>query len=301
MRARLPDRADVVERAGARVAFEVCGDGEQAVFLIPPSTITHSRSWKGQIPFLARSRRVVTTDGRGTGRSDRCAVAARHAPNEVVADLCAVLDAAGVERAVVVAHCHALGWALRLAVEHSDRVTGLVAISPGVALAPDYDYAAEGARRWADTLDRPTGWAMRNREFWRRAGGYRAWVEFFFDQLLPEAHSTKPCEDTVSWALDTDAESMIAEREGRAAPGPPEAEELCRRLRCPVLVIHGTDDRCQPLERARRMAELTGGELVVIEGAGHLPHARDPVRVNLEIDAFLPRCGARREPLAELA
>jgi pimeloyl-ACP methyl ester carboxylesterase len=289
MRARDPDASGFIERAGAQVAFEVCGSGDQAVFLIPPSTITHSRSWKGQIPFLARRCRVLTTDGRGTGRSDRCAVAARHLPDEVVADLCAVLDAADVERAVVVAHCHALGWALRLAVERPERVTGLVAISPGVALSPDYDYAAESIRRWADTLESPNGWAMRNRQFWRRDGGYRAWVEFFFDQLLPEPHSTKPYEDAVSWALDTDAEAMIAEREGRAAPGPAEAEALCSGLRCPVLVIHGTHDHCQPLTRALRMAELTAGELVVIEGAGHLPHARDPVKVNLEIERFLRR------------
>jgi pimeloyl-ACP methyl ester carboxylesterase len=178
---------------------------------------------------------------------------------------------------------------LRLAVGHAERVVGLVAISPGVALAPDYVYAADGARRWADTLDSPTGWEMRNRQFWRRDGGYRAWVEFFFDQLLPEPHSTKPYEDAVSWALDTDAEAMIAEREGRAAPGPAEAEALCRSLQCPVLVIHGTDDHCQPLARGLRMAELTAGELLVIEGAGHLPHARDPVKVNLEIERFLRR------------
>jgi pimeloyl-ACP methyl ester carboxylesterase len=37
------------------------------------------------------------------------------------------------------------------------------------------------------------------------------------------------------------------------------------------------------------VAEITGGDLVVMEGAGHLPHARDPVRVNLEIAAFLRR------------
>jgi pimeloyl-ACP methyl ester carboxylesterase len=292
VRARQPDRTGLVDRAGARVAFEVVGDGDQTVFLIPPSTITHSRSWKGQIPFLSRRCRVLTTDGRGTGDSDRCAVAARHRPDEVVDDLCAVLDAAGVERAVVVTHCHALGWALRLAVRHAERLTGLVAISPGVALAPDYENATEAARRWADTLDSPSGWAMRNRQFWRRDGGYRAWVEFFFDELLPEAHSTKAYEDTVGWALDTDAEAMIAEREGRAAPTSAEAEELCRRLRCPVLVIHGTDDRCQPLERAMRMAELTAGDLVVMEGSGHLPHARDPIKVNLEIAAFLRRVGA---------
>ena len=128
---------------------------------------------------------------------------------------------------------------------------------------------------------------MRNRRFWRTDGGYRAWVEFFFEQQLPEAHSTKQHEDTVSWALDTEVEAMIAEREGRQAPAGTEAEELCGRVRCPVLVIHGSDDRCQPLARGRRVAELTGGELVVLDGSGHLPHVRDPVRVNRLIIDFV--------------
>ena len=68
-------------------------------------------------------------------------------------------------------------------------------------------------------MDAPVGWSMRNRHFWRQDNGYRGWVEFFFGQQLPEPHSTKQYEDTVGWALDTDAEAMIAEREGRAAPG----------------------------------------------------------------------------------
>src|SRR5437588_5947425 len=98
------------------------------------------------------------------------------------------------------------------------------------------------------------GWDMRNRHFWRQ--DYRAWVELFFDQLLPEAHSTKHQEDAVGWAMETDAETMIVEREGRQAPSSPKAaEELCRRVRCPVLVIHGSDDRCQPMARGKRLAE----------------------------------------------
>ena len=69
------------------------------------------------------------------------------------------------------------------------------------------------------------------------------------------------------------------------------AASVCSEIRCPVLVINGDRDKCQPPERSRRVAELTGGDLVVLEGAGHLPNARDPVRVNLEIDAFLARIG----------
>ena len=101
-------------------------------------------------------------------------------------------------------------------------------------------------------------------------------------------HSTKQFEDTVAWALDTEPEAMIAEREGRRRPDAARRPRSCAGgCRCPVLVIHGTDDRCQPLARGRRVAELTGGELVVLDGSGHLPHVRDPVRVNRLIIDFV--------------
>jgi pimeloyl-ACP methyl ester carboxylesterase len=53
-----------------------------------------------------------------------------------------------------------------------------------------------------------------------------------------------------------------------------------------VLVVHGTKDRISPLRRGRALAEATGGELVVLEGAGHIPQARDPVKVNLLLREF---------------
>ena len=113
---------------------------------------------------------------------------------------------------------------------------------------------------------------MRNRSFWRTDDGYRRWIEFFFDQQLPEPHSTKQYEDTVSWAMDTEARGDDRRARGPAPRPGPRPKSCAGRGSCPVLVIHGTDDRCQPLERAR-VAELTGGELVVLDGAGHLPHA----------------------------
>src|SRR5689334_25125114 len=108
MRARLPDREGVVTRDGVRVGFEVFGHGEPSLLLIPASPITHARSWKGIVPALARRFTVVTTDGRGTGRSDRPRTSERYTPAEVTADLLAVLDAAGVGMAFLVAHCHAV-------------------------------------------------------------------------------------------------------------------------------------------------------------------------------------------------
>jgi hypothetical protein len=109
---------------------------------------------------------------------------------------------------------------------------------------------------------------------------YRGYLEFFFGECFPEPHSTKAIEDAVAYGLDTTPEVLLktecdvgyADRAG--------AEELCRAVQCPVLLVHGTDDRITPFHRSERVAELTGGRLVTIEGAGHCPQARDPVLIN---------------------
>jgi hypothetical protein len=58
------------------------------------------------------------------------------------------------------------------------------------------------------------------------------------------------------YTIKRETDHLIAEREGRAPFGADAAADLCRRLqhRHRVLVIHGTDDCCQPLERGRRVA-----------------------------------------------
>jgi pimeloyl-ACP methyl ester carboxylesterase len=45
--------------------------------------------------------------------------------------------------------------------------------------------------------------------------------------------------------------------------------------------------------RGRALAEATGGVLVVVEGAGHIPLARDPVKVNLLIREFVESLAGR--------
>ena len=70
-RARYPDQEGYVERDGVKLFYEVYGDGEETILLLPTWSIIHSRHWKAQIPYLSRHFRVVTFDGRGNGKSDR--------------------------------------------------------------------------------------------------------------------------------------------------------------------------------------------------------------------------------------
>src|SRR5690242_3381827 len=54
MRARYPDTDGYVERDGVKVFYEVYGNGDPTILLMPTWPIVHSRLWKGQVAYLAR-------------------------------------------------------------------------------------------------------------------------------------------------------------------------------------------------------------------------------------------------------
>ncbi|MGH8923304.1 MAG: alpha/beta fold hydrolase [Acidimicrobiia bacterium] len=292
MRARLPDLEGFVDRDGIKIGFEVHGDGPTTVMLVPPSPITHSRSWKGQVHHLARRHRVITLDGRGSGRSDRPETASAYLHAESVGDIIAVLDRVGVDNAILVAHCHAVYWSFLTAASHPDRVSGMVAMSPGVpflgALNPNL---VDANAHWEDEVADPTGWRMYNRSYWT-SGGYENWIRFWFETLAAEPHSSKQVDDMVGWALETDPQTMVLSSEANLEASTLEGvEQLCRSLQCPVLILHGTEDRCQLHARGQRVAELTGGRLVAMDGLGHLAPGREPVMVNRFISSFIDSIG----------
>ena len=280
-RARYPDESGYVERDGVRLHYEVYGSGEPTVFLLPTWSIIHSRHWKMQIPYLARHCRVLTFDGRGNGRSDRPQDAQAYGEREFAADALAVMDATGTERAVLVSLSLGAQRALLLAAEQPERVEGSVFICPAVPLGEPIEERTHHS--WDEELGTDEGWAKYNRHYWLR--DYRGFLEFFFAQMFTEPHSTKPIEDCVNWGLETTPETLVAAQRGILDKET--IHNLCRRIQCPVLVIQGTDDAITGPGRGIALAEATGGELVLLEGSGHGPHVRDPLKVNLLLREFV--------------
>jgi len=272
MRACQPISDGYVERDGVKVHYEVFGAGEPTVLLLPTWSIMHSRHWKMQIPYLARHCRVLTLDGRGNGRSDRPETGYRE--REFAADALAVMDATDTGRAVLVSLSRGSARALLLAAEHPERVDGAVFICPSV---PEHPPPPGLRYPWEEELDTDEGWAKYNRHYWLR--DYEGFLEFFFSQMFTEPHSTKPIEDGVGWGLDTTPETLVA-MEYKELLGEETLRELLRRVSCPVLVIQGTGDAIRGVGRGIALAEATGGRLVLLEGSGHAPHLRDPVKVN---------------------
>jgi pimeloyl-ACP methyl ester carboxylesterase/predicted glycosyltransferase len=290
MRARQPDRDGYTVRDGVRLHWELYGDGEPTVFLLPPWSIIHSRHWKFQIAYLARHSRVLVMDGRGNGLSDRPLDETAYAEKEFAADALAVMDDTATRAASLVAMSSGARWALLLANEHPERVMSVVFIAAALPLSPWKPMWAAAKATFDDEHLEYVDWMKYNANYWLR--DHRGFLEFFFGRAFPEPHSTKPIEDTVGWGLDTTPEVLVATARALDV-NEARATELAQGVACPVLVIHGEEDEIVLHANGAVLADLTRGRLLTMEGSGHCPHVRDPVAVNLALGEFLLPTSAR--------
>jgi pimeloyl-ACP methyl ester carboxylesterase/predicted glycosyltransferase len=295
MRAREADRSGFIERDGVKTYYEVYGEGEPTLLLLPSWAIVHSRLWKAQIPYLARHYRVVTFDGRGNGKSDRPTGAEAYCNDEYIADALAVMDATATARAVVLGLSRGGHFAAILTARHPERVISAMLVAPAAPFGPSNP--ARSQQSFLAPRNTDEGWAKYNRDYWRH--DYRGFAEFFFREAFNEPHSTKQIEDAVGWALETDAETLI---DTALAPMLPQedGEAVYRMIRRPVLVVHGDRDNIVPHSKGARVAEVIGAPLLTLEGSGHIPVARDPVAMNRLIRDFADRTTGRIDAPATL-
>jgi pimeloyl-ACP methyl ester carboxylesterase len=132
-RNRLTDRSgadSVVTKTtlsrGYMISFEDAGAGT-AVVLIPGATMS-AADWRdaGYVERLARSRRVLAVDPLGNGLSDKPHDPEAYAWPAVAADVVAVIDAAGVERAAVWGYSRGAALAGAIAADFPDRLAALI-------------------------------------------------------------------------------------------------------------------------------------------------------------------------------
>ena len=298
-RACYPHTEGFVERDGRRLFYELYGEGEETVFLLPTWSLVHARHWKMQIPYFARHFRVLTMDGLGNGRSDRCRDPRRYAAAEFARDCLAAMDATSTERALMASLSRGAQFLLQLARLAPERVAGAAFVGPMFPYTPSHLRLLRVAPIRSSFL-RPLPayrwWGRMNAVHWRE--DYPAFADWFISRCLPEPHSTKAIDDGVGWALDTDPETLTATMPTMLDGCERSTlRELAQGIGCPVLVVSGDRDRITPPRDARALARLGGGRLERVRGAGHFPHARRPVQVNLALRDFAEDAfGRRRTP-----
>jgi pimeloyl-ACP methyl ester carboxylesterase/UDP-N-acetylglucosamine:LPS N-acetylglucosamine transferase len=283
MRAIQPATSGQLDVHGFRIGYETFGEpGGRAFLLLPTWQIIHGRHWKMQVPLLARHGYVISYDVPGNGLAERTEEDAAFEYDRIVDQGVALLDHLGVEQVDVLGLSRGCAYALWLAARYPERARRLVLIGNGVTPETKPTPAPEFWKPRASY----EGWEKWNYHFW--LAHYRDWLEFFFGEMFSEPHSTKGIDDCVTWGLETTPEILSCTVANPAlAPRLPAAEAIAR-VQCPVLILHGDDDRITPIESSQKLVEARPDfEFVTLEGSGHGPHVRDPVRVNLLLEEFL--------------
>ena len=128
----------VIEREGVRLAVSDSGEGP-AVVLLHGLTATRRYVVMGSTALERSGHRVIAYDARGHGASSPARHPEEYGYEHLELDLEAVLDDAGLERAVLAGASMGAHTLVRLALEHPGRVGGLVVITPAYSGEEDRD------------------------------------------------------------------------------------------------------------------------------------------------------------------
>ncbi len=285
MRAIEPTQSGHLTLEGFQIYYETFGDpAAPPVLLLPTWHIVHSRSWKMQIAYLARSCFVITYDPPGNGGGERTENPAAFEYDRIVDQGIGLLDYLSVAQASVIGVSRGSIYGMWMATRYPERVSRLVII--GNSVSPDLALPTAPDPRFWKRRESYEGWQKFNGLYWREH--YRDFLEFFMSEVFSEPHSTKGIEDGIGWGMETTPEILARTVDYSATPHTLTARDVIKSVRCPVLIIHGSDDRRCAIEISQKLAEARPDfEFVTLEGCGHLPDARNPVKVNLEIAEFL--------------
>ena len=265
---------------GIRISYEERGRGPAAVWA--HGLCGTLRTWEGIMARLQDRCRVIAYDARGHGASEKPPDAAAYSQDLMVEDLRGLLDALGVERAVVGGHSMGANVALNVALRHPGRCLGLVAVGIGSGSSDPEEWrtsmgqTAEVAERegMAATLE-----AMRRRPAWAPA--------FSRPDVAPLVTRE---------VLGCDPQAIAHTIRGVQMRRPTifQLEEGLRRLPVPTLVVLGELDG-PVLECSRFMAQrIPQAELVAIPGAGHWVHLEAPGPFLEAVERFVARLPLER-------
>jgi pimeloyl-ACP methyl ester carboxylesterase len=235
-----------INRDGVNIHYEIHGSG-------PPLLLTHgysstSQMWQGQIEALSKRHTLILWDMRGHGQSDYPVDASAYSEALTVADINALLDAAGADKAIIGGL--SLGGYMSLAFyrAHPKRVRALLIIDTGPGFKKDEAREAWN-KRALDTADR-----------------------FERDGLMGLASASRErsmVKHRDASGLARAARGMLTQRDARVIESLPE-------IKVPSLVVVGADDTPFLAASDYMAAKIPGARKVVIPGAGHAVNIDQP-------------------------
>nr|WP_016355709.1 alpha/beta hydrolase [Pseudomonas migulae]AGC70469.1 2-hydroxymuconic semialdehyde hydrolase, XylF [Pseudomonas migulae] len=267
-----PEIGREIIAAGYRTNLHDQGEGFP-VLLIHGSGpgVTAWANWRGIIPQLAQTRRVVAPDMLGFGYSDRPADGRYH-QQRWVEHAIGVLDALGIQQADIVGNSFGGGLALALAIRHPERVRRLVLmgsvgvsfpITPGLDAVWGYEPSFASMRRLMDVFAYDRNLVNDELAELRYQASIRPGFQESFAQMFPAPRQ-------------------------RWVDGLASDEADIRALPHETLVIHGREDQVIPLAASLTLADwIARAQLHVFGHCGHWTQIEHAGRFARLVEDFL--------------
>jgi 3-oxoadipate enol-lactonase len=276
-----------VPGASLHVLDEGASDGPPIVLL--HAGIADSRAWDDLAPLVAAGGyRVIRYDRRGFGRTVTEDVEFSNR-----ADLLAVLDGLGIQRAVLVGNSQGGQIAFDTAIESPDRVAAVIGVAAGLGgydgeVTPEEERLFERMDALEERLDAAGA-----------AGDADALAEVLDLDVAVWVDGPAQPQDRMPAAIRDLVRTMDADHydpgrvQGRAIPLRPPAAERLRALRVPVLAVAGALDISDVASLARHLeASVEGARAVIWPDVAHMIGLEAPDRLAgliLDFLAPLPR------------
>lgn len=285
--ARWPPEGQFLTIDGHRVHYVMAGSGPDLVLIHGASGNTRDFT-HAMVERLSNRYRVILFDRPGLGYTDRIDPAGATLAQQ--ADLLRRAAAElGADRPLVFGHSYGGAVALAWAVHHPETLTGLTL---SAAASNPWD---GGLSTYYRVLSHPLGQAL-------VIPAITAWVpdrvvdaeidKVFFPDTTPEGYHAH-----IGAGLTLRRVSMRANALHRARLLPQITAQAPRygEIDVPVEIVHGdADDTVPLLVHSRPLAQqISGANLVVLPGVGHMPHHAAPEATDAAIDRTAARAGLR--------
>ena len=266
------------------IAYQVVGDGPFDLIHVPPFVSNLELQWEDPaerryFERLASFCRLIMFDKRGTGLSDRVAVATLE---ERMDDLRAVMDDVGSQRAVVFGSSEGGALSVLFTTTYPDRVSALVLYGayPRLAWASDYP---EGIAEEASA-----GLVQYIEENWGRGQVFLA-QNRVDDPAWRKAHARWE-RLSASPGAAVAIMQMVFQIDVR---------HLLSAIRVPTLVVHRTADLAHAAGSRYLGAHIPGAKVIELPGNDYFPYLGDQDAILDEIEEFLT--GVRPVPVPDRA
>lgn len=245
-------------RGGVDLHYEVHG-AEGPFILLSHGYSATAEMWRGQIAALSAKHRLVLWDMRGHGQSDYPADQAEYSEEKTVADMAAILDAVGAEKAIVGGLSLGGYMSLGFYAAHPERVTALLIIDTGPGFKKD-----EARDAWNKT-------ALATAARFEAEGLAR--LQSLSKEMSTSTHRSAD-------GLVRAARGMLTQKDARVM-------NVLPNVAVPSLVIVGADDAPFLAASDYMAAKISGARKVVIPNAGHAANIDQPEAFNRAVVAFL--------------